>query len=60
MLVLTRKPKQKVIINDNIEVVYISYNGEQIRLGFKAPENMKIIRSELVSYGKCLNEQFNH
>jgi carbon storage regulator len=59
MLVLTRKPQQKVMINDNIEVVYISYHGDSIRLGFKAPEDMKIMRAELLEIDKSQEDLFN-
>ena len=33
MLVLTRKTGQKLIINDNIEVVILETRGESVKIG---------------------------
>lgn len=59
MLILTRNPQQKIIINDNIEVIYVSYSGESIRLGFNAPKDVKIMRSELVKEESIQLDCFN-
>jgi carbon storage regulator len=53
MLILTRKPGEAVVINDNIEVVVVSIEGGQIRLGINAPSSVRIHRKEL--YEKIQN-----
>jgi carbon storage regulator len=47
MLVLTRKPGEKIIIADNIVLTVIAVRGRQVRLGFEAPRSIAIKRSEL-------------
>jgi len=48
MLVLSRKVGEQVIINDNICVTVTEVHGNQVRLGFSAPEEVLIRRFELV------------
>ena len=47
MLQLTRNPSQKIIINDDIEVIVVAVKGKQVRLGIKAPKEVKILREEM-------------
>ena len=47
MLVITRKAGEAVILNDNIEVVVVSVDGNQIRLGFNAPASIPVHRKEV-------------
>jgi carbon storage regulator len=47
MLVITRREGESVILNDNIEVIVLSVDGAQIRLGFNAPQSVLIHRKEL-------------
>ena len=47
MLVLTRKPGQSIVINDNIEVTILEVKGEAIRIGIEAPKNVTIYRHEI-------------
>jgi carbon storage regulator len=47
MLVLTRKKEQTLVIGDDIEVTVLEIQGEQIRLGVKAPKSVKVYRKEL-------------
>lgn len=47
MLIVTRKPGEAVLINDNIEVVVMSVEGSQVRVGIKAPASVRIHRKEL-------------
>lgn len=48
MLVLRRKPGEKVVIGDNIEVQVLDVEGDTVKLGFSAPQNIQILRKELV------------
>lgn len=47
MLVLTRKPGQSIIINDNIEVTILEVKGDAVRIGVEAPKNVAIYRHEI-------------
>lgn len=47
MLVLTRKKDQTIIINDNIEITVLEIQGDQVRIGIKAPRNVSIHRKEI-------------
>lgn len=47
MLVLTRRVGEKLIIGDDIEVVVLGYQGDQVRLGIKAPKDVDVHREEI-------------
>jgi len=47
MLVLTRKVEDIVKIGDNITVKVVRVNGNQIRLGIEAPNDILITRGEI-------------
>src|SRR5450432_4215457 len=49
MLVLTRKPGEKVLIGDGINVTVAEVKGNKVRLGFEAPDDVRILRAELTS-----------
>lgn len=48
MLVLTRKENESLIINENIEITILGIDGDQIKLGIKAPKEIPILRKEIV------------
>jgi carbon storage regulator len=48
MLVLSRKVGEEIIIADNIRVRVVSIQGNQVRLGFTAPTEVRIQREELL------------
>ncbi|MGD6854736.1 carbon storage regulator CsrA [Bacillus infantis] len=47
MLVLTRKTKESIMLNDDIEITIVSIDGEQVKLGISAPKNVEIHRKEI-------------
>ncbi len=48
MLVLTRKQSEQILIPDlDIEVEVLRVSGGRVSLGFKAPERVRILRSEV-------------
>ena len=47
MLVLTRKPKQSIMIGDDIEVTLLSTDGAKVRLGIQAPSDIPVHRREI-------------
>ena len=48
MLVLTRRVDEAVRIGDNVDVIVVAINGQQVRLGFRAPRDVRIARHELL------------
>lgn len=49
MLVLTRKPEQKIQISDSITITVLQVHGQTVRLGIEAPGHVPVLRQELVS-----------
>ena len=47
MLVLTRKPGEKIIIGDKIEMTIVEVKGDSVRIAFDAPKEIKIYRGEI-------------
>jgi carbon storage regulator len=47
MLVLSRKPEEKILIADHIAITVLSVHGNRVRLGIDAPPNCRVLRSEL-------------
>ena len=55
MLILSRKKGQKLIINDNIEVIIIDSDNGVVKLGVNAPKNITIYREEIYKELKKAN-----
>ncbi|CEM61571.1 carbon storage regulator [Treponema phagedenis] len=47
MLILSRKPNQKILIGENIELTIIEIRGDQVKIGVEAPRNVKVFRQEV-------------
>jgi carbon storage regulator len=47
MLVLGRKPGERVFVGDDIEVVVVEVRGNRVKLGFNAPDYLPIQRGEI-------------
>jgi carbon storage regulator len=47
MLVLSRKIGESIIIADNIEVIVVEVEGENVRLGIRAPREVGVHRKEV-------------
>lgn len=48
MLVLSRKRGQTIQINNDIEIIISSIDGDSVKLGISAPADVVIMRKELV------------
>ncbi|MBR2068732.1 MAG: carbon storage regulator CsrA [Candidatus Gastranaerophilales bacterium] len=57
MLILTRKVNQKLIINDNIEVVILESYKNTVKIGVNAPNDVQIYREEIYNEIKKSNKQ---
>lgn len=49
MLVLSRKPGERIVIGDGIEVMVLEVRGDRVRLGFTAPKDVAIHRQEVAA-----------
>jgi carbon storage regulator len=47
MLVLSRKPGEKLMIGRDITITLLEANGNRVRLGIEAPADVPILRAEL-------------
>ena len=47
MLILARKHNESIMVGDDIEIVVLEIKGEQIKLGVKAPDNIRVYRGEV-------------
>jgi carbon storage regulator len=47
MLVLTRKPGEKIHIGSGITITVLEIRGNKIRIGIEAPEEVTVLRAEL-------------
>ena len=47
MLVLSRKPNERIVIADDIVVQILAVNGGRVRVGIDAPRDMLVLRDEL-------------
>jgi carbon storage regulator len=52
MLVLTRKPRQKVVIGEDITVTILEVGGNKVRLGIEAADHIRVLRSELTCWSE--------
>ena len=48
MLVLTRKINETIVIGENIRVTIMAIRDRTVRLGIEAPQEVAIVREELV------------
>ena len=47
MLVLTRKPGEKIMVGDNITITVTEIRGDNVRIAIEAPKAIKIYRGEI-------------
>ena len=47
MLVLSRKPGERIMIGDNVIVTVVRIGPNNVRLGIDAPAELNIVREEL-------------
>ena len=52
MLVLERKMGQAIQIGEDITVTLVRRNGNGIKVGIEAPQEIKILRTELIDKSK--------
>ena len=48
MLVLTRKPQEKIVIDGRIEVTVLETRNGRVKLGIRCPDDVVVCRTELL------------
>jgi carbon storage regulator len=56
MLVLTRKQNESILIGDNIRITVTSVRGCHARIGVEAPQNVPVVREELITRASAAEE----
>ena len=56
MLILSRKKDQKVMIGDSIELWVVDIRGDTVKLGIKAPREVKVFRQEVAEEIEAANQ----
>jgi carbon storage regulator len=56
MLVIARKPGERICLGDDITVTVLEVSGSSVRLGFDAPAEVQIYRHEIWLAVKAENE----
>ncbi|OPH54565.1 carbon storage regulator [Paenibacillus ferrarius] len=47
MLILSRKKGQSILIGNNIEIFVSAIDGDQVKIGIRAPQDINILRKEV-------------
>lgn len=47
MLVLSRKESEVINIGDDIEIMIVKIRGDKVRIGIKAPLEVRVLRKEI-------------
>ncbi len=50
LLVLSRKPGEKVVIGNSITLTVVEVTGNRVRVGIDAPDQVRILRAELACW----------
>jgi len=56
MLILTRRPGERVVIGEDILITVMGVSGHTVRLGIEAPEGISIYREEIWLAVKAENQ----
>lgn len=51
MLVLSRKKNETILIDGKIEIQVVQIQGNKVRIGINAPQDVRILRGELKPFG---------
>lgn len=55
MLIITRRPGEKLMIGDDVVVEVIEVSGSSVRIGIAAPKSVPVYREEIFSAVKAEN-----
>ena len=50
VLILTRRPRQVVVVGRDIQIMVLDIAGNRVRLGITAPRELRVLRQEQRSH----------
>ena len=56
MLIITRRPGERVMLGDDVVIEVIEVSGASVRIGIDAPKSVPVYREELWKAVKAENE----
>jgi carbon storage regulator len=56
VLIITRRPGEKIVLGDEITLTVMEVSGQTVRLGIDAPKSLPIYREEIWAAVKQENE----
>jgi carbon storage regulator len=56
VLIITRRPGEKIVLGDDITLTVMEVSGQTVRLGIDAPKSLPIYREEIWAAVKQENE----
>lgn len=57
MLVLTRKPHERILIGNDIMVTVVAIQGRNVRIGIEAPGHVPIFRDEVLRADELISNE---
>ena len=55
MLIITRRPGEKIMVGDDVVIEVIEVNGSSVRIGIAAPKSIPVYREEIWEAVKAEN-----
>ena len=56
MLIITRRPGEKIVLGDDVVVTVLEISGQTARLGIAAPKELPVYREEIWEAVKAENQ----
>ncbi len=56
MLIITRRPNQKIMLGDDVTIHVMEVSGGNVRLGIEAPRSVPVYREEIWAAVKDENQ----
>jgi len=56
MLIITRRPGEKIVLGDDVIVTVMEISGQTARIGIDAPQSLPVYREEIWEAVKAENE----
>ncbi|MEA2639292.1 MAG: carbon storage regulator [Chloroflexota bacterium] len=57
MLILSRRVGEGIIVGHDVELVVLGVDGAHVRIGVRAPQNVRILRKELLEQVQAENRR---
>jgi carbon storage regulator len=57
VLIITRRPGQRIMLGDDVTIHVMEINGNNVRLGVEAPKSLPVYREEIWASVKQENKE---